>query len=169
MEVVIREAGPADAQQVIQYVQQLAEEPGIYIALSPGEFNLSIKEEQQIFADMAASENSLFLVAEAEGQIVGTLTCRGGHRRATHHAAMIGMSVGQAWRGQGIGNMLMEQLIEWAKNSGVITRLELAVFAQNENAISLYHKFGFEVEGKCRRAIYKDGEYYDNLIMARLL
>lgn len=169
MKVTIREAEPADAEGVIQHVQQLAVEPGIYIALWPSEFYRSVEEEQQIIADMATADNSLFLVAEAEEGIVGTLTCKGGHRRATQHAATIGMSVAKEWRGYGIGNMLMEYLIDWAKASGSVIRLELLVFAENEIAINLYRKFGFEVEGRGRKALYVDGQYHDNLIMARLL
>ena len=169
MDVIVRPAQPADAEKVIEYVQQLAEEPGVYIALSPGEFNITPEEERQTFLDMAASDNSLFLVAEVDGQIIGTLTCRGGHRLATRHVASIGLSVARGWRRQGIGSQLMEHLIDWAESSGVVTRIELDVFAQNEPAIQLYKKYGFEVEGTRRRAIYKDGKYSHDLVMALLL
>ena len=40
MDVIIREAQPSDAEQLIAYVQRIIEEPGINVALWPGEFRL---------------------------------------------------------------------------------------------------------------------------------
>ena len=169
MQVTIREAKPSDAKQLIAYVQRLAKEPDIDIPLAPGEFNLTVEEEKQILADRMASDNSIMLVAEVGGQIVGQLGCKGGKRKATRHAVTLGMSVHGGWRNQGIGSALMAQAIKWAKNTGVVTRIELNVFARNEMAIHLYEKFGFQVEGRRCRAVYHDGEYLDDYIMALLL
>jgi RimJ/RimL family protein N-acetyltransferase len=169
MEVIIREAKPSDAEQIIAYVNRLSEEPNSNIELSPGEFTRSVEEEAEFLADFAASENSIFLVAENAGKIVGIINCRGGTRRAIRHAVTLGMSMDQDWRGKGIGGQLMARAIEWAKSTGSIKRIELAVFERNTIAIHLYQKFGFEIEGKRRKAVFRDGQYLDGLIMALLL
>ena len=44
----------------------------------------------------------------------------------------------------------------------------LRVYADNAPAIALYEKFGFEIEGTHRRFAYRNGEYVDAHIMARL-
>jgi len=137
--------------------------------VEPGEFRHTVESEAAILADFAASENSVFLVAESGGKIVGVLNCRGGSRRAVRHAAMLGISVDRDWRGKGIGSQLMARAIQWAKGTGIIKRIELAVFERNSVAIQIYQKFGFEVEGKRRKAIFRDGEYLDGLMMALLL
>ena len=49
-----------------------------------------------------------------------------------------------------------------------ITRLELTVFVDNEPALALYRKFGFEVEGTLRDYGFRDGRYVDAYLMARL-
>lgn len=170
MNLLIREVVPEeDAAAMIAYVQELAAEPGIDILIGPGEFNLTVEEEQRILADFAAAENSIFLLAEVEGQIVGVLNCRGGRRRAARHAVTLGISVRRGWRDRGIGRALMERAVDWARGTGIVTRIELAVFARNERAIHLYKKFGFEEEGLCRKAVFREGHYHDNLIMALLL
>lgn len=166
--VTIREAVPADAARLIAHVTALAEEPGVMIALYPGEFSLTVEQEQEFIAEVAASENSIFLVAEAQGHIVGVTTCFGGRRQATRHAAEIGMSVEQGWRNLGIGSQMMQVLVEWAQRNPLVSRLELKVYVENEPARRLYEKFGFQVEGRRRKAIYRDGIYYDDLLMARL-
>ncbi len=169
MSIIIREAQPEDAEQVIAHVQRLTEEPDIDIVTAPGEFNLTVEEEGQILADYAASNNSIFLVAETGGRIIGLLNCKGGTRRATRHAVTLGLSIAREWRNQGVGGRLMERAIEWAKSTGNITRIELFVFVRNERAIHLYQKFGFVVEGRRQRAIYRNEEYLDDLMMALLL
>lgn len=116
-----------------------------------------------------AADNSIMLVAEMDGQIVGELTCKGGKRKSNRHAVMLGMSVAREWRNQEVGSKLMEHLIEWARQSGVVKRIELAVFARNEMAIHLYQKHGFVVEGRRRNAIFSRDEYVDDLIMAFLI
>lgn len=166
--MIIREAKPTDAEQLIAYVQRLSEEPDSNIELSPGEFTLSIAEEEEILTNYALSENSIYLVAELEGKIIGSLNCKGSRRQAIRHVVTLGMSVDQAWRGKGIGGELVANAIQWAKGTGMVSRIELFVFERNEVAIHLYRKYGFEVEGRRRRAIYRDGKYLDDLIMALL-
>ncbi len=169
MEVVVREAEPSDAEQLIAYVQRLSDEPESNIALSPGEFTLTIAAEQKILTDYALSENSVFLVAEVGGKIVGMLNCSGRDRQAIRHVTTLGISVDKVWRGKGIGNQLMAHAIEWARSKEVLSRIELFVFERNETAIHLYQKFGFEIEGRRRKAIFRGGEYLDDLVMALLL
>ena len=135
MEITVREAQPADAEQLIAHVQRLSAEPGINIALSPGEFTLTLAEEQQVLTGYARSDNSVFLVAEAGAKIVGILNCKGGTRRTTRHVVTLGMSVDRAWRNQCVGGQLMARAIEWAKGTGLVRRIELFVFARNEMAI----------------------------------
>jgi RimJ/RimL family protein N-acetyltransferase len=169
MDFLVREGRPGDAEQMIAYVNRIAEEPGIAIGLSPGEFQLTIEQEQQFIADRSAEDNSLFLVAEAEGQVIGVLTMRGGARRALRHEAVLGITVARDWRGRGVGNALMAHAVDWARRSGVITRIELQVFTSNQTAIHLYKNYGFEIEGCRRKAVFRDGVYHDDYVMALLL
>lgn len=169
MPVIIRPAQPADAANLIAYIQELLAEPNLHMPLTSAEFTVTVAEEQQLLAEFAASDNSVVLLAEVDSQIVGELNLKGGKRQATRHSALLGISVRQSWRGRGVGSTLMAQAIEWARSSGVITRIELYVYARNEAAIHLYQKFGFEVEGRRRRVIYQHGEYLDDLVMALLL
>lgn len=166
MQVTIREATRADAESIIAHGQCLATEPNIDIPLAPEEFNPTIEEEQQTLSDYAASDNSIFLLAEVEGQIIGVLECKGGKRKATRHVVALAMSIRKDWRNRGVGSALMTRAMEWAKNTHVVKRIELFVYARNGAAIHLYKKFGFEEEGRLRGAIYQHGEYIDDLIMA---
>jgi putative acetyltransferase len=169
MDYVIREATPDDAEQLIERMQRLVEEPGINFIMGPGEFTFTAEEERRFLAERAESDNSVFLLALAGDRIIGNLGCDGGKRRAVRHEATIGISVDRDWRNRGVGTALMRRAIEWARGTGVLTRLQLQVFARNAPAIHLYQKLGFQIEGSRRNAILRDGEYIDSLMMALLL
>ena len=109
------------------------------------------------------------LVACVEDEVVGTLglhTFPANPRR--RHAAGIGMSVRDDWQGKGVGTALMRAATNLADNWLGLTRLELEVYTDNAPALALYRKFGFEVEGTHRRYAFRDGEYVDAYMMARL-
>jgi putative acetyltransferase len=78
------------------------------------------------------------------------------------------MGVAVAWQGKGVGSMLLAAALEVADNWMNLRRVELTVYADNEAAIGLYRKFGFETEGLMRDYAVRDGRWVDTLAMARL-
>ena len=168
-DIIIREAQPEDAAQLIVFLQRLFSEPHIDVLTSPEEFKLTVEEEQAIIKGYAASENSVFFVSEVDAHIIGILNCDGGKRKAIRHTATLGVSVRKEWRNKGVGSKLMAHTIEWAKSTKIIKRIELTVFARNVAAIHVYEKYGFVVEGRRQRSIYRDGEYLDDVMMALIL
>lgn len=80
----------------------------------------------------------------------------------------IGMSVAREAQRQGGGTALMQALCDYADRWIGALRLELTVCADNEPAIALYRKFGFEMEGRHRAYALRDGVYVDAFAMARL-
>ena len=167
--ITIRPARPEDAAQIITYARRVFAEPGVSLITLAEEFNPTTESEARMISEMNRASNSLFLVAEADGRIVGQLTLQGGKRRNVRHATTLGITVGRGYRGRGIGRRLMAYAIDWARAGGVVTRIELNVFVRNSNAIRLYESCGFVVEGRRRRSIHRDGEYMDDLVMALLL
>lgn len=78
---------------------------------------------------------------------------------------MIGKTENQ---GKGIGTFAVKALIEHAFYDLNLRRLQLEVLKYNTIALNLYKKIGFVEEGIKRKAVYKNGEYVDELIMALL-
>jgi putative acetyltransferase len=61
------------------------------------------------------------------------------------------MMVRDDWQGKGVGAAIMRAVIDLADKWLNLTRIELTVFTDNEPAIALYRKFGFEIEGTLRK------------------
>lgn len=102
-------------------------------------------------------------VLEDEGAIVGCL----GVEPSVPGVQYLGMWVLPSHRGRGGGRMLIEAAL--ADRPDDVHKIELEVFRENEGAIALYRKMGFEEEG-LRRDHYRrrDGSLRSALIMARL-
>lgn len=169
----IREATEDDAGQLIAYLVELSGEPDIPLPLTPGSVNLTLEQEREYLRSHIEPENSIYLVAEVDGEIVGSVDCTADDsaltRDMTRHCVEIGVSVRRPWRDRGIGTALLQRAIDWARNLGNIGRIELEVFDYNERAIHVYEKLGFQVEGRRRRAYLRDGRYIDSLWMALLI
>ena len=169
--VVIRRGQPSDAEGIFAYMDALSHEGDIDLPLAPGEFEAqyTLERERELLQRWAEGDNALYLVAVAEGQIIGSLNCLGHHRRAMRHDAALGITVRREWRGRGIDSAMLAEAVRWAREGGVIKRIHLEVYARNRRAISLYMRHGFQVEGLHRRTVYQGGEYLDEYTMALLL
>jgi len=114
-------------------------------------------------------EGMVHLLACAENEVVGQLglhTFPQSPRR--RHVGDIGMAVRDDWQGKGVGTALMQAAVDLADRWLNLIRLELDVYTDNEPAIRLYKKFGFTIEGTRVAFAFRDGQYVDTHLMARL-
>ncbi len=110
-----------------------------------------------------ADPHLLFVVAEPldGGDPIGTASLHRNIRPRRLHTAGVGMSVRDAHQGRGVGTALLAALLDVADNWWQVRRVYLEVFADNEPAIALYRKIGYEVEGTLRQDAFRAGEYVD--------
>jgi ribosomal protein S18 acetylase RimI-like enzyme len=105
------------------------------------------------------------LVAISAGEVVGwcDVTAKPGPIYA--HGGILGMGLLPQFRRQGIGTELIRRSLAAARAFG-FRRVELTVRGRNINAIELYKKVGFEIEGVQRDAVQVDGVYENLILMA---
>lgn len=69
--------------------------------------------------------------------------------------------------GQGIGEALMRELLDWSQRTPHVGKIELLVRASNQRAIRLYSKLGFTEEGRFGMRVHlPDGTFVDDIAMA---
>lgn len=166
--LLLRQAVPDDAARIIAYLNEVAGESD-NLMFGRGEFTITLEQEKELLQQTLQSTRDLFLVAEMDGQIVGTLTFFCGKRNRNRHVGEFGMNVMRAYWGKGIGKSMLQHLIKWAKESGEVRKINLRVRSDNERAIRLYNGLGFVEEGVLRREICIAGQFYDTVAMGLLL
>jgi putative acetyltransferase len=89
-------------------------------------------------------------------------------RPRMRHCASLWLEVHQDFHGRGVGTALVRKLLDLADRWLGLVRVELHVNADNDRAIRLYERFGFEKEGRLRANFVRDGAYVDSFVMGRL-
>ena len=84
------------------------------------------------------------------------------------HSASLGIMIHRDYQNAGVGTAMMSALLDLADNWLMLKRISLTVFADNDRAIHLYEKLGFEKEGLMRLAGVRNGQYVDEYMMARI-
>ncbi len=165
--MVIREIELEDAEEFVSLIKQVEAESD-FMLMEAGERMLSVEQQRKRMEQMKKDGNSTILLAEQDGRLVGYLIVVGGDAKRVLHRGYLVIGILKEFRGQGIGTKLFRHLDEWAK-AHHISRLELTVVTQNEMAVALYKKSGFEIEGTKRNSLLIDHVFYDEYYMAKLL
>ena len=165
-QLIIRCPVVADALQLCRYLEAIWDDPGHFNVTGPGEVRLTPEQEAAWIQDHLDVSAQLALVADVAGEIVGLLDCDAPPRRRLAHTAELGISVAAAWREQGIGRLLIEAALDWARAHPHLERVWLTVIASNARALHLYVALGFREEGRAERAVkFEDGTYADLVYM----
>ncbi len=110
------------------------------------------------------------LVAETGGDVVGYARVGPGFGIPAHRHVLVlaGLAVDPDYQGCGIGRQLVEAAVEEASRRGV-RKLSLRVLGPNVGARRLYASCGFAVEGVLQDEFLLDGDFVDDILMARAL
>lgn len=117
----------------------------------------------------APGSNEMVLAAVLNDKPVGLAGLHSvGPSVRRRHVMALGITVAKAAQGQGVGHALMTALLDYADNWAQVLRIELTVYHDNQRAIRLYERHGFEHEGRLRADALRNGVYEDVLAMGRL-
>ena len=110
------------------------------------------------------------LFALSNDKPVGMITFVLKNKAKTRHIANIfGVYVKQEFRGQGIGEKLIESAISSIKNNRNAIKINLNVNAKQKAAVKLYEKYGFKTVGRLKKDLHVNGKFYDELIMEKMV
>lgn len=169
VDITIREAVPDDAQQIAAALQQVAVETP-YLVMNGEGPAIEVEELAHNLADLYDSPNNVLMVAIIENRIVGTASVSASSKKRMEHLGEVGISILKDYWGFGLGKAMMESLIDWSCEGGIIRRLELTVQERNQRAIQLYEKVGFQTEAILPRGTKTDeDEFLDVRLMSLLI
>lgn len=163
----IRQALDDDAAKLVELIKQVERESA-FMLFEADEREITPEQQLKRIQSMREEGNSAIFVAEEGNQLIGYLFAIGGSARRNKHSVYIVIGILKKHTGKGIGKSLFMELQDWATKHE-IHRLELTVMKHNENAISLYKKMGFQIEGTKVHSLKINGKYVDEYYMAKLI
>lgn len=160
---IIRGMRAADVAEALDLFAAVAAE-GIWLGTEAG---FDRHHRRQIWLEGLSDPAVRTLVVEdgATEQLLG----QGTVHLARYGVAELGMNLAAGARGRGLGGLLLDGLIEAAREMGA-HKAELQVWPHNEPALRLYLSRGFVVEGRIR-AHYRraSGQVWDAILMGLAL
>lgn len=130
---------------------------------------MSDEEIDRFFHSRLMSPESVAYAIEVRdtGRLIGLTTFS--NLDPDNSSVLFHISIGEsdAW-GSGYGTEAAELMLWLAFEPIGLHRVTLSVFSFNERAIRSYEKAGFEIEGREREAIVRDGRRWDELTMGML-
>lgn len=164
---LLRNGDAADGAEVCEVFCKTHAESD-YLLSYPDENRFTKEQEAEFLAGKTASPKEIEICAVVDGKIVGTAGIEAvGSKDKVKHRAELGIAILQAYWGMGIGRALMEACIECARTAGY-AQLELDVVAENEAALALYKKVGFEEYGRNPRGFCSRATGWQTLVLMRL-
>lgn len=159
MEIIYREARPEDARALLDFLGTVGGESG-NLSFGAEGLPFTAEQEEAFLSNTQNDPASLMLVALDGDLIVGNVSVSSLGRARFAHRWELAISARKSHWGQGIGSALMARAIEYAKIHGAEI-ISLEVRSDNDRAIALYRKFGFEKFGTYRNFFKINGKYFD--------
>jgi len=165
-EVKLRTPMWEDLDDLLDFINGLVEEEAMIAANQKHTRDSEIDWLARYLTNLEKDKH-IAVVAEVDGRVVGSceLTPRFGRMS---HVGSLGISVKDGYREKGIGQKMISELERQAPRLG-LESIYLEVFSNNERAIYVYKKMGYEETGRIPACIkYKSG-YVDSVIMCKWL
>lgn len=168
-EIIVRFPVEKDTKSLLEYINTLSKEQ-THIRFQ-GE-QMSFDEEKKYMDDYFKKfkkGEAIKLLAFHNDKLIGLgdITMKD---KIEKHVGLFGLTVTKEYRGEGIGKLLLNLIIENAKKYlPEIKIIQLGVFANNCPAKNLYKKFGFKEFGKLPKGIIHKEKFVDHVYMHREL
>ena len=107
-----------------------------------------------------------FVAVDSDGEILGTYIIKPNQIDLGNHIANCGYMVNPKYRGKGIGKLLCEHSMAFAKDKGYLGIQFNIVVSTNTIAVALWKKLGFEIIGTTPNGFrHKSLGFVDTYIM----
>ena len=168
--VQLRSLENTDAPLAIAYVATMYSSSR-FLAREIEEWVITVDEETAWIEKANSDDKRVIIGAMSGGQLIGLCDFAPvASMKRMAHRAQCGLSVAPEFQHKGIGTLLMQTLLQTARQAGY-EQMELEVVSLNHKAIDLYKKLNFSKCGTIECGMkYKDGTYGDlDIMMHRLV
>ena len=160
----IEDGFPLPAEEARRLLRDIHESADTFAVNFDDEFP-SAEAFARFLRDLHRRPGALFLAARGAGGLLGFLLIEPRRAGKLRHTADLHMGVRADTRGQGAGTALLAAALDRLKAQTDIEIVYLMVRADNEPALRLYRRHGFQLLATLPRDTKIGTRYYDGLLM----
>tara|TARA_R110002060_G_scaffold78310_3_gene91264 strand:+ start:962 stop:1456 length:495 start_codon:yes stop_codon:yes gene_type:complete len=125
-------------------------------------------EDDAIWWIEHGSKNGIIRAVEVDGIFAGCVGAEPGQFEYAY-AAEVGYWLAEPFWGKGYASKALALLIDEVQNTSEIVRLHASVFEGNQASCKVLENCGFILEGRFKKAVYKQGEFYNTHLYAKII
>ena len=161
----IRYPKKGDEEAMLSYINTLSQEQ-TYVLMQGKQ--KTIEEEKKFLDDSLKNiieQNGIVLLVFVGDTLIG-IASLDMQTEAASHVGGIGITIAMGYRGEGIGKILMQFLLDEGENCIPHLRIiTLGVYEDNLPAVEMYKKLGFQDFGKLPEGLFRKDKYSNELFM----
>ena len=164
MKINIRPYQIEDTQSILDIVNHtILDSTALY------DYNPRSYEQQKTILTEKIKKNFPILIAEIENKVVGfAFYSEFRYREAYQYTVEHSVYIDHQNQGKGIGKLLLQKLIESAKEQNLHTMIGV-IDSENKDSILFHEKFGFKTVGIIKESGYKFDRWLDSVFMQLIL
>ncbi len=137
--------------------KSVAENTGSYFKM------ISLPAEEK-WLEESSKEYNFAIVLREKNELIGNVSLM--NINHVNQTATLGIFIGEKEnRNKGYGKEAIKLILEYGFRTLNLKNIMLSVYSFNKNAIRTYENIGFKKIGSRRKAIYRDGKFYDDIYM----
>ncbi|MBI4928809.1 MAG: GNAT family N-acetyltransferase [Anaerolineae bacterium] len=117
---------------------------------------------EQTALQRGENDSYTLLMALADGSVVGSINTHDAFRR--YGTFSYGVAVKREYWGNGYAGEAIRLVLRYFFDELGYQKCNAGVYSFNTASIRLHEKLGFTLEGRQRRNVFTNGEYFDNLL-----
>ncbi|QBN17992.1 GNAT family N-acetyltransferase [Flavobacterium nackdongense] len=164
MKIQIRPYKTDDTQAILDIINH-----NILHSTALYDYKIRNYEQQKTILEEKINKNFPVIVAEYNGLVTGfgmysEFRFREAYKFTVEHSVY----VNEDFHGQGIGKLLLQELISLAKNQKLHTMIAV-IDSENQASVEFHENFGFKTVGIIKESGYKFDRWLDSVFMQLIL
>jgi L-amino acid N-acyltransferase len=164
MKIIIRPYQTEDTKAILDIINH-----NILHSTALYDYKIRSYEQQKIILEEKISKNFPVIVASVNDQVVGfgmysEFRFREAYKFTVEHSVY----VNENFHGQGIGKLLLQELITLARKQKLHTMIAV-IDSENQASVEFHEKFGFKTVGIIKESGYKFDRWLDSVFMQLIL
>lgn len=167
LDVILRYPMRTDLNALWKFINTLSQERTFLLIQG---VDITLEDEEKYLDDVlenVAQHKQVQVLVFAENHLIGNAEISLGSG-VNAHVGGLGIAVAKPYRGKGVGELLMQVLLdEAAAQLPGIKMVTLSVFGNNETGRNLYRKMGFVEYGRLPGGTLHHNQYVDMVYMVK--